>query len=212
MTEPTLCTLYEVASRKPGWLSKIQSICSLTDEQVNFLEWLDGEEHKMNKRLRAMEVKMRRDGFDETLIDCDSDEQRLEKLNKLIFTLTDANNELRKLDRPYVERALVLLVNRYDHWIKLRKKIRGNMIHVNGNSSILSAADIERARSVPLEEITEPVRQYILCLWHEDKSPSMWVKDGFGWCFSCGAWADSIKYRMKQNNCKFVDAVLSLKN
>jgi hypothetical protein len=213
MNESTLCTLYEIASRKPGWLAKIQAVCELTEEQVGFLEWLDEQESQVNKKLREMEGQMRREGFDEELIDCNTDDERMAKLNKLIFTITDAHEEMRSMDKPYIERALHLLTHRYDHWVKLRNKIQRRIIHTTPGTitaSPISDADIERARAVPMEEIVEPVRGYVHCLWHKDGSPSMWVKDGFGWCFACNAWSDSIKWWMKKNGRNFVEAVQAL--
>lgn len=209
MNESTLCTLYEIASRKPGWLSKIQTVCDLSQDEIDFLCWLDEEETKMNKKVREMEAQLRRDGFDETLIDCETDEERMEKLNKLVFIIEDTHAELKQMDKPYVERALLLLTHRYDHWFKLRRKIRAKMIHPSENGGVTDA-EIEKAREVPFESFTEPIKGYIHCLWHDDARPSMSIKNGFGWCYTCNEWCDPIKWWMKKHGRKFVETVKSL--
>lgn len=206
MNETTLCTLYEIASRKPGWLTKIDAICCLTEQEINFLTWLDDQETQINKRLREMESQMRRDGFDETLIDCETDDERLAKLNKLVFTIEDAHEELKSMDKPYLERALYLLTERYAHWTKLRNKIRAKMIHVTTDHGVTDA-EIETARNVPFDAFCDVIKKFTHCLWHEDSRPSMLVSNGFGWCFSCGTWCDPIKWWMKKNGRNFVETV-----
>lgn len=212
MNETALSNLYEIASRKNGWLSKLQTVFGLDETEVGFLTWLDDEEIKMNRKVREMEAQMRREGFDEELIEAEDDDQRLMKLNKLIFTIEDQYEEMTRKDAPYVERMLALIVRRYEHWKKLRSKIRARAIHTKYPDSMeITEAEIIRAREVPLEELVELDRtKHMVCPFHDDKKPSMWVKNGYGWCFSCGAWCDSIRYLVDVKKFAFVDAVKRL--
>jgi DNA primase len=61
-----------------------------------------------------------------------------------------------------------------------------------------------------------PVKDFICCPLHPDRlgkpdvHPSMLVKAGFGYCFSCGARLDAIGYLMKVRGLGFKDAVRAL--
>jgi len=71
---------------------------------------------------------------------------------------------------------------------------------------------IARAKDVPIDTIIDIGRNNILCLWHDDKSPSLSYhkKGNFVKCFSCEESADSIKVYQKHNNCDFKTAVIQM--
>jgi len=66
-----------------------------------------------------------------------------------------------------------------------------------------------RAASYPLEELVEVKNHFMICPFHDDTRPSMWVK-GFGYCFVCGKRMDSIEYLRKVKGFSFVEAVEAL--
>lgn len=72
---------------------------------------------------------------------------------------------------------------------------------------------IERARDYPIEDLIETnKRGFAFCPNHNDKHPSFYIRNGFGYCFSCGYWADSIKLLMEKQNYTFKQAVETLQN
>lgn len=70
---------------------------------------------------------------------------------------------------------------------------------------------IERAREHPLEDLIETNQKgFALCPFHKDKHPSLYCKNNFYYCFSCGATGDVIDFVMKTQNLSFVAAVRKL--
>ena len=53
-------------------------------------------------------------------------------------------------------------------------------------------------------------RGMMLCPLHDDTHPSMLVKNGFGYCFSCCGYLDSIGYLMRVRGLNFREAVKNL--
>src|SRR3990167_8767705 len=71
----------------------------------------------------------------------------------------------------------------------------------------LDAEKIKKASEVPLETLVDTKNGYILCQFHKDTRPSMWVKNGYGYCFSCSKIMNSITYLRKVKGLKFHEAV-----
>ncbi len=67
---------------------------------------------------------------------------------------------------------------------------------------------VTKAREFPLEKLVSPNRaNKIHCPFDVHEGDTMWVKNGFGFCFSCGASCDSIKWLMTVDGYTFVQAV-----
>jgi hypothetical protein len=67
---------------------------------------------------------------------------------------------------------------------------------------------IQRARDYPIENLIDVGRNKMaLCPFHDDKTPSMYVKNNFGYCFSCQKHADTIELCMQTKGFNFVEAV-----
>ena len=71
---------------------------------------------------------------------------------------------------------------------------------------------IRSARNYPIDRLLTIKNNFALCLWHRDKNPSMYCKNNYVHCFSCGKTGDSIDVYMQLNNCSFVEAVIDLNN
>ncbi len=64
------------------------------------------------------------------------------------------------------------------------------------------------AREYPIEELIETnAKGFALCPYHDDKHPSMLVKNGFAYCFSCGVSKDVIGLAMDIHNLTFPEAI-----
>ena len=75
--------------------------------------------------------------------------------------------------------------------------------------------DVERARSIPVEDIVEFNRyKKALCLWHTDSNPSMhlYKKDNRVWCFACNKGGDVIDVAQALHGVGFKEAVKILNN
>lgn len=76
--------------------------------------------------------------------------------------------------------------------------------------------DIDRAKACDWENLLKPVRRHkenhftALCPFHQEKTASFLVKNGFGYCFGCQWQGDSIKFLMQLENISFIEAVKKL--
>ena len=78
-----------------------------------------------------------------------------------------------------------------------------------GRSNGPSPMDIERARGVPLSRVLGGKGPHE-CPFHDERTPSLYVKDNFYKCFGCHARGDNIKFIMKTKNLDFRNAVTYL--
>jgi hypothetical protein len=70
---------------------------------------------------------------------------------------------------------------------------------------------IEKAREVPIEEILEMnSRHFAKCPFHEDRTPSLYSKSNFAYCFGCVWHGDGIKLTQELYGLSFVEAVRRL--
>ena len=116
--------------------------------------------------------------------------------------------------RDYFNRELIF------HWVKgyvedinQRKKERSYLEPIKNNSREgITDAMIQKAKGSPVENILpNPVKNNLTnCIFHEDKHPSMSIKNNQVKCFACGNGGDSIAVYMALYNVNFRQAVKSL--
>ncbi len=69
-------------------------------------------------------------------------------------------------------------------------------------------AEIARAREYPIKNLVKMKGKNTLCLWHNDRNPSMHVyPDNHAFCFPCHKTADSIEFVRKLYGLDFIGAV-----
>lgn len=81
------------------------------------------------------------------------------------------------------------------------------------SSGRITKTDIERARQFPLESLLSNIRNNKTnCISgiHEDKHPSLDIRNNFAYCYSCGFHGDAIAVYMKVAGVDFVTAVKKL--
>jgi len=94
---------------------------------------------------------------------------------------------------------------------KEKRKIEMQLRVSAGNSEGITGEMIARAREYPITELIACNRyKFAKCPFHNDPTPSFFLKNNFGYCFGCQAHADSIDIFMKLNNCDFKTAVKTL--
>lgn len=75
----------------------------------------------------------------------------------------------------------------------------------------VTPVEIETARQFPMTSLVNKKKgQYIKCILHEDKKPSMLVNDYYLYCFVCAKGVDSIEYVQMTEHICFMDAVKRL--
>ena len=81
-----------------------------------------------------------------------------------------------------------------------------------GTGEHVTDAEIERARQYPIENLIESKRGMARCISgsHDDRNPSMDVRNNFAYCYACGFRADAIEVYQKIHGVKFPEAVKSL--
>ena len=125
----------------------------------------------------------------------------------LYQTLTDE-------DAIYLEKSIVVfsipsLEKKVD---SLKMRIRLLVIGVERKIKNTITPDmIIRAREYSMYELLGGYKKgNYLCIAHEERHPSMGVKNNRARCFSCGYSGDSIDIKMLIENCDFIDAVRRL--
>ena len=198
--EKFLCILYELARHKTAWLQKLVD-CGITENDEAFLVWLDEHEADINKRSRNIVREME-----------DDDSEEMGKVLQEIWRIETEHIEMRRDDKDWFERNLMLWAVEYEKLCKRRDRLQRRFYYkINNWTSEITTAQIERARAFPLAELFEvPRSKMINCPFHNDKTPSMKVNGSYAWCFGCSAWMDSIKYLMHIKNMNFVEAIRRL--
>lgn len=227
--ERFLTQLYWKANTRPGWLPNVTRFFNLPEDECGFLEELDDvltmqvsatnyrwEENVSRWRKlerRAADWRFLADWMPEEELD---EEEDLVRTQEKIAELYMAYNDASKRREPPAARMLMMKINDLKGLEKSRNRILSRR-HWRDHSTEnpgrgLTDHEIERARTYPLEKLVPDLSQrgYTRCRWHDDNSPSMLVRNGFGWCFSCSTWADSIKWIMVEKAMSFPEAVKHL--
>lgn len=75
----------------------------------------------------------------------------------------------------------------------------------------ITPAMIEQAKEFPIGQLIEiNKRGFAKCVWHNDINPSMYCKNNYAYCFSCGSKGDAIDIYMALYACNFKEAVVFL--
>lgn len=76
------------------------------------------------------------------------------------------------------------------------------------NKKIPDKAQILKAKEMPIENIVKVNSAgFALCADHEDSKPSMYCKNNYAYCFTCGYKADVIALYQKVNHVSFWQAI-----
>jgi len=114
--------------------------------------------------------------------------------------------------RPPVWRITVYGLNKISQKEKklawLKKMVEGKKT----GKQYITDHMIEAAKDYPIEKLAGDVGKngMKICPFHEDKSPSMYVKNGYAYCFGCGRSWDSIAWIMDRDGLDFISAVKHL--
>lgn len=113
-----------------------------------------------------------------------------------------------EVDAPYIERQSIgnLLAKLQKDYKKLDDEFE-RIIGIKREGRITDEM-VKRAKEYPIGNLVEVNKQgYALCVNHADKKPSMFCRNNFAYCFSCGFNDSAIGVAMKVWDCSFIEAV-----
>lgn len=142
-------------------------------------------------------ISRRKEYLDQRIVELKNDQQST-------LQAFSGNNELNRF----------LLLDSMKFFDREIKKCNSELSFKNSrNVNRITEGDIERARQFPLESLLPNVRNgKTNCVSgsHTDGHPSMDVRNGFAYCYSCGFHGDAITICMKVDGVDFVTAVKKL--
>ena len=124
--------------------------------------------------------------------------------------------EIGKEDPKWVEeKRLENIVNKLEKDIEDKKPtedVTKNLNILRNFDSQINSFMIERARQFPIEKLVKiNKRGFASCLFHNDgKTPNMYCKNNFYYCFTCGAKGSAIDLYMHLHCCNFIEAVKAM--
>lgn len=226
-----LLSVWWIVRRRPAWLSEMSESLDLSAGQEAEL-WEQDDCYRAEMRAlegfwlrdvagRVMGLRDEMSGQDRRWVK----ERRAEYLASRLKVLDDERrglaNAIREeiAQRRIAERLLLLsfLKDAEKASASALGQLRGLSRRADTRRS-LSPDQIERAKDRPLDDLLPeaPLKGHIFCPLHQERTgrpdahASMWVKRGFGHCFSCGGTLDAIGYMMKVRGLSFREAVEAL--
>ncbi len=145
-----------------------------------------------------------------------------------IFAL---NEQIEEIDNDLFEAQLIyeghktnltsgtIIAERVKRLLKLKEKLgreydclltKGVQRGQKTKQEAITPDMIERAKEYPIDNLIDTRAGFALCLFHEDRHPSMFVKNNFAHCFSCGKTADTIDVYRKLHGATFPEAIRAL--
>ena len=219
--------IWGAISPSTGWLRKLERL-RLPPSQLNFIERLDDEaigvekeaknryyEEKFNthKELTQFKDEIKRELGEEWIKERKLEylEPKLERLNKRIKSIHKYYTDATEREVPYWIKSVLVEIEGLADLEKERKKIDTQIYFLKHSDKIgnqITQEDIVRARDYPFENLIEANRaKFAICPFHSDSHPSLWIKNNFGHCFSCGKSVDTIQFIIETKEMSFVEAV-----
>jgi len=205
MDERHLDFIFEHWHKRLGWLSWLEHNFDLSIEDVSYLIKRAEQDDVVRDKLKTWDLEIERAGGWEIYNEDDLGRKlglvnaRIDELEKQAETILSPES-----------RMLFLEVFPRNSVSSIRYRIRNQIIslEVPDRKEVITDAEIDRAREVPLSKVIPdiPNTHKILCPFHQEKSPSFHVQK-WGFCFGCGKHIDSIGWVMGQLGKPFVEAV-----
>jgi len=224
MSYETVERLYLLLKDKPGWLSRCMNSGLFSDDEIRKFEEIDVYQSKLNtSKVRKYPVKTHEiDGMAQSL-GIDEKQSRIFYLEGSVSAKIEMIKDIGKnyedacrSDVPYPLRKAFYDMSGIERLNKDLKRDQCELRLLKSNKAatgLITDYDIAEAKEYPIENlINVDSKGFGLCPFHEDKKPSFYTKNNYGYCFSCHESADVIKIYQRINRCDFVTAVKSLKN
>lgn len=192
----------------PAYMNILKEL-NFSDEELSEIEKDDsllmvGKDIERNNKRDAIQ-KVR-----ELIEEADNEwikERRLVFIKEKTKKIDLLKRRMQKRNYPYWFRRTLWDLWKAEKWLKMESYFKKSK-----NNNDISDKDIELARNVDIGNIIEiNERGFAICPAHIDSHPSLYCKNNFGYCFTCGWSGDCISLYMKINNVDFVKAVKDLK-
>ena len=139
--------------------------------------------------------------------------KKLDLLLQIYKNQLDINKHLKDQDSKDFAESMA------DIWIgedirQCEKRIKEIYQYIRKETSTngITDEDIERAKDFPFSELIKANKSgYALCPFHKDTRPSFYIRNNWGYCFSCGKAVDTIQFIMETEGLSFIQAVKVLK-
>jgi len=202
--------------KRNGWMSELERLGFEEDELIEIGE-IENENMKQkydNSFYRKNLSEWKKDDSNKEF-QLDIFRDKIDEFKKEYKRICDKNYNDKQNNISYIVRKFTMAISGIDEieksikLFKFKYRVLAYYDKRNGKGKIDEYA-IVRAREYPISNIYEAKRNFILCPYHDDKHPSMFIKNNFGYCFVCGANVDSIDLMMNKLGLSFVDAVQNM--
>ena len=118
-------------------------------------------------------------------------EQRYEEITRAYFEALQKKHDVKKLLKE-----------------KFHRKIEYEIfIYRPQDDRTISEHEISLARQHPITDFISHKRFFAICPFHNEKTPSLYLKNNFAYCFGCNWKGDTIAFVMKIKGLTFPQAV-----
>lgn len=220
LTTEKLTAIWQGIRDYPAWLSKIVERVGLDARDEAYLNELE-DRHRENVKALREEWSNGRSLVLGEISEWGRELGEWAKERRKEYLDQEIQNLSREIDAIYRDYADAAAQDQPDRFLilsgvhdleKRRDRLSWELKALSGKvkQDGLELYQIEKARTYPLENLVETRKSWMLCPLHKDRHPSMLVKNGFGYCFSCGGHLDSIGYMMQVRGLTFRQAVEAL--
>jgi len=221
----TLATQFLLAHQndKPGWFSRYSDKFTpntfkillklqqeLDDNRIDIEKHKYEHTQKYKHKIHEFKAEMTKEELDQAT------QSRLKYLSEEIKSISYILKEILKSLQVLTEKKVSLEakqffldVTEYEKKENYRRKLLNEFEHRTEKRDLtIDHFRIQKAREYPISELLEIDRKgFAHCINHDDKKASMYCKNNFAHCFSCGWTGDSIAIIMLQENLNFIEAV-----
>ena len=198
------------SKRKPAYMSILRN-GGYSEEELLKIENSDEWDRSLSELERRLNKKAK-EKIMELIGETDNDwimERKLEFIKGKVKNIRSLQVRIKKGNYPCFFSKVLWEIYEANKWIKRESWIEKPIV----NKDSINERDIELARNMDIKELIEVNnKNFAFCPAHSDKRPSLYCRNNFVYCFSCGFKADTIGLYMKLNNVGFIEAVKFLNN
>ena len=137
---------------------------------------------------------------------------KIKRLSKEITEIYQEYERQTRDDVPHWFRLFALEYKKVEEKEKRLGRLNKELRNLgSGKEAEITEDMIEQARNYDITKLIEVKRNFALCPFHEDKHPSLYLRNNFYHCFTCKASGDTISLLMKRDGLNFPEAVKRLR-
>lgn len=211
LDDDEMIRIYHDISRFPGWLAgaamcfgsevaaRLERIATEFDDSAPSRKAIDNAFRDIDREYRL------------GIADAETDAERLAILSESIAEMDCLIERFERGNMKWADIEARKVIGAYADKVRLRDQIRSRQTFSEKNRKVVDTRRIQGAKRYPLDRLLNvPDGSYVICRWHNDTKPSMYVRNGWGYCFVCAKSIDSIGWLMEVNGMKFREAVANL--